>query len=55
MLRIRVDDDLAERLVAWGDISGDGRIRLLELQRMLKASAGYLQLESPQAPTAFLG
>ena len=40
-LGLGVCADLAERLVAWGDTSGDGRMRAKDFARILRATTGY--------------
>ena len=44
IFKIFAPSEVVERFIAWGDISGDGRLRYVEFARLMRASTGYNQI-----------
>ena len=48
VMRIGAPEELVNRLVAWGDISGDGRLRYVEFARLIRSATGYNQISDSE-------
>ena len=44
VFKIESSEEVTRRLVAWGDISGDGRLRYMEFARLIRSATGYSQM-----------